>query len=66
LFADRHILQWDNAPHYARISTAPNHFPDELGKVSETPLSGKPLKDLEKVLSEIEKWLSKAAESPTK
>jgi hypothetical protein len=66
LFADRHILRWDNAPHYPRISTAPHHFHDELGKVSESPLSGKPLKDLEKVLSEIEKWLSKAAESPTK
>ena len=61
LFTDRPILRWDNSPHYPDIPTAPHHFHDETEKVSESPLSGKPVKDLEKVMNEIEKWLSQSA-----
>jgi len=43
--------------------TAPHHFHNEVGDVSESPLSGRPLKDLRKVLSEIEKWLSRSTEN---
>ena len=58
LFTNLSIMRWDNAPHYPNIPTAPHHFHDERGQVSASPLSGKPLKDLRSVLSEIEKWLS--------
>ena len=57
LFTDRPILRWDNAPHYPAIPTAPHHFHDEFGKVGESPLSGELLKDLRKVLTEIESWI---------
>lgn len=57
-FTDRQILGWDNSPHYPDIPTAPHHFHNEVGKVGESPLTGRPLKDLKKVLGEIEKWLS--------
>jgi hypothetical protein len=58
LFTTRPLLRWDNAPHYPAISTAPHHFHHEDGKVSESPLTGNLLNDLEKVLSEIEQWLA--------
>lgn len=58
LFTTRPLLRWDNAPHYPAISTAPHHFHNEDGKVSESPLTGNLLSDLEKVLSEIEQWLA--------
>ncbi len=67
LFADRPLLQWDNAPHYPHISTAPHHFHDENEKVGESPLTGKAQHDLKKALSEIESWLkSKGASIPGK
>lgn len=59
LFTDHPILRWDNSPHYPNLKTAPHHFHDEAGKVCDSPLSGRPLQDIEKVLHEIELWLSK-------
>lgn len=59
LFTNRPLLRWDNSPHYPDIPTAPHHFHNELGGVSESRLSGKPLRDLRKVLSEIERCLSR-------
>ncbi len=64
LFTDHPLLRWDNSPHYPDISTAPHHFHSENEEVSESPLSGKPLRDVKMVLSEIEKWLFKSTESP--
>lgn len=58
LFTDKPILRWDNAPHYPHIATAPHHFHDEKNKVSDSPLTGKPLKDIKRVMIEIEKWLT--------
>ena len=63
LFTRRPLLRWDNSPHYPDVPTAPHHFHNEVGDVSESPLSGRPLKDLRKVLSEIEKWLSRSTEN---
>lgn len=60
LFTDHPILRWDNAPHYPDISTAPHHFHNESGTVSESMLTGQPLQDLMVVLAEIEGWLSKS------
>lgn len=60
LFSDHPILRWDNAPHYPDIATAPHHFHDELGQVSESDLTGEPLWDLRYVLTAIEKWLSQS------
>ena len=64
LFTARPLLRWDNSPHYPDIPTAPHHFHNDVGEVGESPLSGRPLRDLKKVLSEIEKRLSKSTESP--
>jgi hypothetical protein len=58
LFSDQPFLRWDNAPHYPQIATTPHHFHDEHNHVSESPLSGNLLQDLNVVLSEIEKWLN--------
>jgi len=62
LFTNHPILRWDNAPHYPNISTAPHHLHDKEGRVCDSPLSGRSLSDLKKVLREIEKWLSEHAE----
>lgn len=67
LFGDHPILRWDNAPHYPHISTAPHHFHNEVGQVSESFLSGEPLEDLKKALIEIERWFAQStAGDPTK
>jgi hypothetical protein len=58
LFSDHPILRWDNAPHYPAIATAPHHFHDELGKVSDSELTGETLHDLQYVLAAIEEWVS--------
>jgi len=60
-FLNQPLLRWDNAPHYPNISTFPHHFHNEYGNVTASTLTGKPMDDLETVLSEIEKWLKKAA-----
>ena len=58
LFTDKPLLRWDNTPHYPDIPTAPHHFHNEHGRVSISLLEGKPMEDLKKVLTEVEKWLS--------
>ncbi|NCP15697.1 hypothetical protein GW866_01450 [bacterium] len=56
LYTRQPLLRWDNAPHYPAIVTAPHHFHNENGQVSSSPLSGRPLEDVKKVLEIIEKW----------
>jgi hypothetical protein len=58
LFSDCPIWRWDNAPHYPHISSAPNHFHDEQGKILESDLTGNPDIGLPIVLSAIEKWFT--------
>ena len=57
LFTTVPLLRWDNAPHYEHLSTAPNHFHDEHGKVYESPLTGNIKRDLRIVLNEITEWM---------
>ena len=57
LFSDHPILRWDNAPHYPDIATAPHHFHDEFGQVSDSDFTGEMLQDLRYVLASIEEWL---------
>ena len=57
LFTTVPLLRWDNAPHYKHLSTAPNHFHDERGKVYESPLTGNIKRDLKIVLIEINDWM---------
>jgi len=54
LFTNRPLMRWDNAPHYPHITTAPHHFHDASGAVSESTLTGDSLTDLPIVLREIE------------
>jgi hypothetical protein len=65
LFKEHPILRWDNSPHFPGVSSAPHHFHNEAGEVSPSPLSGKPLKDLRRVLIEIEKWLARSGPGST-
>ncbi|MEW5717128.1 MAG: DUF6516 family protein [Chloroflexota bacterium] len=51
------VLRWDNAPHFPNMKNFPHHFHDGKGKPSSSALIGDPLRDLESVLSEIEKYL---------
>lgn len=57
LFTTVPLLRWDNAPHYGHLSTAPHHFHDENGNVSESPLTGNIKQDLKFVLKEISNWM---------
>ena len=57
LFTTVPLLRWDNAPHYGHLSSAPHHFHDEHGNVSDSPLTGNINRDLKFVLNEISNWV---------
>ncbi|MBI3168605.1 MAG: hypothetical protein HYZ22_09015 [Chloroflexi bacterium] len=57
LFTTVPLLRWDNSPHYEHLATAPHHFHDENGNVSESPLTGNIKRDLKIVLKEIADWI---------
>jgi hypothetical protein len=53
LYADAHLLRWDNAPHYPDVATFPHHF-HEGNITASSPLTGNVEKDLEIVFSALE------------
>jgi hypothetical protein len=57
LFTTVPLLRWDNAPHYGHLASAPHHFHDEHGNVSNSPLIGDVRRDLKVVLEEISNWM---------
>jgi len=57
LFTTVPLLRWDNSPHYSHLSSAPHHFHDENGKVSDSPMKGDVKEDLKIVLAEISSWM---------
>ncbi|MEW5827426.1 MAG: DUF6516 family protein [Chloroflexota bacterium] len=57
LFTFAPLLRWDNAPHYGHLSSAPHHFHDENGNVSNSPLTGDVKKDLKIIFGEISQWI---------
>lgn len=56
LYAETHLLRWDNAPHYPDIPTFPHHF-HEGNNTAGSPLTGNIEKDLEIVFSALEVYL---------
>ena len=52
---NKRIIGWDNAPHHVKVETHPHHFHDVDGSVKPSNLSGDPMKDLDVVMSIIER-----------
>ena len=50
-------LRWDNAPHFPGLRNFPHHFHDTTNKKNPSELTGDPLRDLAKVLQEVETYL---------
>jgi len=61
LFTDVPLLRWDNKEEFRHITTYPHHHHDEQGTVKSSPLIGDPINDIEIVLQEISKFLSRSA-----
>lgn len=50
---DLRIMGWDNAKHHVRVSSFPHHYHKLDGSLVESQLSGNPLQDILKVMSQI-------------
>lgn len=59
LFADLPILRWDNKEEFRHLETYPHHHHDEQGNVKPSRLTGNPLRDIEIVLQDVSRFLSK-------
>ncbi len=59
LFADVPILRWDNKEEFRHLETYPHHHHDEQGNVKPSRLTGNPLRDIEIVLQDVSRFLSK-------
>jgi hypothetical protein len=51
---DKPIIRWDNKEHFPSIATHPHHFHNDLGAVTESPLTGLLINDLPLVLSQLD------------
>ena len=52
------LLRWDNAPHHPHLRTSfPHQCHDDQGRIAPSALQGDPLRDLQIVLVEIERYL---------
>jgi hypothetical protein len=58
LFTDRPLLRWDNAPHFPALSNFPHHLHAETSGVKASTLVGDPLRDLPRVLADIQAFLA--------
>lgn len=47
------IQRWDNAPHFPHLKTHPHHYHNPSGNVTDSPLTGDPLRDLPIVLGKL-------------
>jgi hypothetical protein len=54
---NKRIVGWDNAPHHISLKSYPNHFHNADGTIRTSHLSGDPLKDLNKVMKQIKKFV---------
>ncbi|MFQ5706205.1 MAG: DUF6516 family protein [bacterium] len=57
LFSDSPLCRWDNAQHFPELTSFPHHYHNVDGKVLESPLKGRPVEDLRRVLAELENLL---------
>lgn len=53
LFTDRPIIRWDNAPHFPALQGFPHHVHEQTGKIEDSPLTGDPVQDLPRLLTEV-------------
>jgi len=59
VFADAPILRWDNKEEFRQLETYPHHYHDENGNVKPSLLKGDTANDIEIVLQEIRRLLSR-------
>ena len=57
LFTDVPLLRWDNKEEFPHLETYPHHHHERDGKVTVSPLKGKPIEDLKIGLQQLEKEL---------
>ncbi len=53
VFSEEPICRWDNKKHLPEIKTFLHLFHTQDGKITESPLTGKPLEDLKLVLEQL-------------
>jgi len=59
LEGNRAVLRWDNAPHHPEMKeNFPHHFHTETGEIAASPLTGKPLEDIPRVLQIVKNFLA--------
>ena len=52
-FADKPLRRWDNAPHFPHLPNSPHHYHDLQGNITESSLTGDPIRDLQQVLGAL-------------
>lgn len=57
LFSDVPLLRWDNKEEFRHLETYPHHHHDVEGHVHTSPLTGKPVQDIEIVLQAVTAFL---------
>jgi hypothetical protein len=57
LFTDVPLMRWDNKEEFPHLESYPHHHHDRDGKVTVSPLKGKPIEDLKIVLHQLQKEL---------
>ena len=57
LFTDRPVIRWDNAPHFPALKSFPHHVHEETGEVKESSLTGDPIQDLPRILTDVGAFL---------
>ena len=61
LFTDRPILRWDNAPHFLALQNFPHHFHEGTSAVQASSLTGDPVYDLPRILTDVQAFLTRSA-----
>ena len=57
LFSDVPLLRWDNKEEFRHLGTYPHHYHDDKGNVIDSSLVGDPVKDIQAVLTQVEKYI---------
>ena len=52
-FSERPLRRWDNALHFPHLTNFPHHYHGLEGNVTDSPLIGDPLTDLQHVLDAL-------------
>jgi Family of unknown function (DUF6516) len=55
---DQRLLGWDNASHHPGLDNHPHHFHRPDGSVESAPLTGDPVKDMDRVAQTINTFIA--------